>query len=240
MCIIRVIGGLLMESFSIFGDSVFKGARYDSVAGKCVVNDRFGLDETAQRAGLTVKNFSKFGCTVTKALGYVQKMFTKIDSDIVLMNFGGNDCNYDWDAISQSPLDMHRPNTELDQFVDYYNRMIDFVLEKRSLPVVATLLPVQDKKYIDYVCKVRNLDREKVLSWVKGRKTSLSEHQKAYSDAVSEIASTRSIPVIDLRSAFCKRNSASLIGPDGIHPNARGQKVISGCFEAFVSDYLAI
>ena len=229
-----------MESFSIFGDSVFKGARYDSASAKCVVNDRFGLDETARKAGLTVRNFSKFGCTVTKALSYVQKMFTKIDSDIVLMNFGGNDCNFDWQAIAESPLDMHRPNTELDQFVDSYNKMIDFVLEKRSLPVVATLLPVQDKKYIDYVCKVRNLDRDKVMSWVKDSNISLSDHQKAYSDAVAQIAAERDIPLIDLRSAFCGRNSSSLIGPDGIHPNARGQKVISGCFEAFVGDYLAI
>lgn len=229
-----------MESFSIFGDSVFKGARYDSASGKCVVNDRFGLDETARKAGLTVRNFSKFGCTVTKALSYVQKMFTKIDSDIVLMNFGGNDCNFDWQAIAESPLDMHRPNTELDQFVDSYNKMIDFVLEKRSLPVVATLLPVQDKKYIDYVCKVRNLDRDNVMSWVKDSNFSLSDHQKAYSDAVAQIAAKRGIPLIDLRSAFSGRNSSSLIGPDGIHPNARGQKVISGCFEVFVGDYLAI
>lgn len=229
-----------MESFSIFGDSVFKGARYDSLSAKYVVNDRFGLGRVADKAGLSVKNFSKFGCTVTKALGYVQKMFTKIDSDMVFMNFGGNDCNYDWDAIAQSPLDMHRPNTELDQFVDSYNRMIDFVLEKRSLPVLATLLPVQDKRYIDYVCKVRNLDRKKVMAWVRSRDKSLSEHQKAYSDAVAEIASSRGIPLIDLRSAFSGRNSSSLIGPDGIHPNERGQKVISGCFEAFVGDYLAV
>ena len=230
-----------MESFSIFGDSVFKGARYDAASAKYIVNDRFGLNAVADKAGLSVKNFSKFGCTVTKALGYVQKMFTKIDSDMVLMNFGGNDCNYDWDAIAQNPLDIHRPNTELDQFVDSYNEMIDFVLEKRSLPVLATLLPVQDKRYIDYVCKVRNLDRKKVMAWVRSRDKSLSEHQKAYSDAVSEIAASRGIPLIDLRSAFTNRlNSSSLIGPDGIHPNARGQKVISGCFEAFVGDYLAV
>ena len=230
-----------MESFSIFGDSVFKGARYDAASAKYIVNDRFGLNAVADKAGLSVKNFSKFGCTVTKALGYVQKMFTKIDSDMVLMNFGGNDCNYDWDAIAQNPLDMHRPNTELDQFVDSYNKMIDFVLEKRSLPVLATLLPVQDKRYIDYVCKVRNLDRKKVMTWVRSRDKSLSDHQKAYSDAVSEIAAKRGIPLIDLRSAFTDRiNSSSLIGPDGIHPNARGQKVISDCFEAFVGDYLAV
>ena len=131
----------VMENFSIFGDSIFKGS----------VNDRLGLEEVAGRAGLTLKNFSKFGCTITKAFNYVQRMFTRIDSDIVLMNFGGNDCNFDWKAISENPSDVHLPNTGLDEFVETYNRMIDFVLEKRSLPVVANLLPVQEKTYIDYV-----------------------------------------------------------------------------------------
>lgn len=229
-----------MESFSLFGDSIFKGARYDSDSGKYVVNDRFGFDEIARRAGLTVRNFSKFGCTVPKALNYVKKMFTKIDSDMVLMNFGGNDSDFDWDTIAERPQDIHRPNTELDHFIDSYNRMIDFVLEKRSLPVLATLLPFHEKRYLDHICKVRNLDRKNILSWVKGRDTSLSDHQKEYSDAVCEIASARGIPLIDLRSAFTGRNSSSLIGPDGIHPSEKGQKVISDCLEAFMDDYLAV
>ncbi len=168
-------------------------------------------------------------------------MFTRIDSDIVLMNFGSNDCNFNWDEISKSPLDEHLPNTSLEEFVDTYNRMVDHVLERRSLPVVATLLPVQESRYIDYVCKTRSLDRDKVRSWVDSRPFSLTEHQRSYSDAVADIAHSRGIPLIDLRSAFALNGDcAALIGPDGIHPNSRGQKVMKHCFESFISDYLAV
>ena len=220
-----------MENFSIFGDSIFKGS----------VNDRLGLEEVAGRAGLTLKNFSKFGCTITKAFNYVQRMFTRIDSDIVLMNFGGNDCNFDWKAISENPSDVHLPNTGLDEFVETYNRMIDFVLEKRSLPVVANLLPVHEKTYIDYVCENMGLDRKNVMTWVESRAISLADHQKSYSDAISEVASSRGIPLIDLRAAFnSRRRPASLLGPDGIHPNDEGRKVMKGCFETFASEYLAV
>ena len=230
-----------MESFNVFGDSILKGVRSDSSSKKIVVNDDLGLGYVANRAGLSLRNFSKFGCTITKAWAYVQKMFTRIDSDIVLMNFGGNDCNFNWDEISKSPLDEHLPNTSLDEFVETYNRMVDHVLERRSLPVVATLLPVQENKYIDYVCKLRGLDHEKVRTWVENRAQSLADHQKSYSDAVAQMAFSRGIPLIDLRTAFDSHgNCASLIGPDGMHPNAKGQKVMRGCFEAFVSDYLAV
>ena len=238
---LSVYSGVHMECFSVFGDSVFKGVRYDSASGKTVVNDRLGLDAAAREAGLTLKNFSKFGCTITKAWNYVQKMFTRIDSDIVLMNFGGNDCNYNWEAISERPSDVHLPNTSLDEFVETYNNMIDYVMERRSLPVLATLLPVQDKTYIDYVCASRGLDRNNVMKWVNSRSQSLSDHQKEYSDAVVAVAADRGIPLIDLRSAFnSKGRAASLLGPDGIHPNDRGQKVMRGCFQAFIGDYLAI
>ncbi|MBO4393998.1 MAG: SGNH/GDSL hydrolase family protein [Spirochaetales bacterium] len=230
-----------MENFSIFGDSVLKGVRSDSSAKKYEVNDNLGLGSVARMAGLSMRNFSKFGCTITKALSYVQKMFTKIDSDIVLMNFGGNDCNFNWEEISRSPFEEHLPNTSLDEFIDTYDRMVDHVLQRRSLPVVSTLLPVQENRYIDYVCKLKGLDHENVRSWVDSRDQSLAAHQKSYSDAVAEMAYRRGIPLIDLRSAFDSHgNCASLIGPDGVHPNAKGQKVMRGCFESFVSDYLAV
>ncbi len=230
-----------MESFNVFGDSILKGVRSDSSSRRFLVNDNLGLGSVAGRAGLSLRNFSKFGCTITKAWNYVQKMFTRIDSDIVLMNFGLSDCNFNWDAISADPNADHLPNTSLDDFIKTYNNMIDYVLERRSLPVVSTLLPVQETRYIEHVCSVKGLDKKNVETWVESRPSSLSDHQKIYSDAVADMAHFRGIPLIDLRSAFESKGRASaLIGPDGIHPNSRGRKVMTGCFEAFMDDYLAV
>ena len=229
-----------MGSLNVFGDSVLRGAGYDSTSGRLIVNDRFGLGDVAARAGFSIRNFSKFGCTITKAWDYIQRMFQKIDCDMVLMNFGGNDCDYNWKAVSKRPGDSHAPNTSIEDFRSTYDRMLDYIKERRSLPVLATLVPVQEDVYLDHVCRTQNLDRESIRRWRDGLETDLASHQKKYSDAVVEIARSGEVPLLDIRSAFeSEKDPKSLMGPDGIHPNARGQKVINGCFESFISGYLA-
>lgn len=225
---------------SIFGDSILKGVQLDEQSGKYKVDNGIGFEGLADRAGLTVENFSKFGCTLTKAWSYVQKMFGRIDADIILMDFGGNDCDFDWKAISESPMDIHKPNTEFFEFVDTYNRMVDFILSKGSLPVLLTLVPIQGASYINYQCKSQGIDKNNILKWLGGDESRICNYQRIYSDAIKGVASTRDVPMLDIWSAFeAKGDVSSLICKDGIHPNSRGQKVIHDCFSAFLDDYLA-
>ena len=224
---------------SVFGDSILKGVQPDPSRTRYFVNDNMGLGVIASRYGLSLQNFSKLGCTITKAWIYVQKMFTKIDADMVLMNFGGNDCDFNWAQISKSPLDVHRPNTEIGEFSSTYARIVDHVKARRRMPVLSTLVPVQKDKYIDYMCRKGNLDRSNVDLWIQNNGIELDSLQASYSDAVRSVAQSREIPLVDVRSAFeAQGNPASLLCEDGVHPNARGQKLICDCFETFMGDYL--
>ena len=56
-----------MGKVSVFGDSILKGVQVEGSGGRYVVNDFLGFSAIASRAGLSVENFSKFGCTITKA-----------------------------------------------------------------------------------------------------------------------------------------------------------------------------
>ena len=224
---------------SVFGDSILRGVQPDVGRRRFYVNDNLGLGAIAISHGLSVQNFSKLGCTITKAWHYVQKMFGKIDADMVLMNFGGNYCDFNWAQIATDPLTVHRPNTELDEFVGTYGMIVDHVKAQRRLPVVSTLVPVQKNKYIDYICARDGLDRKNVLLWMDRNGIDLDELQTSYSDAVHRISESREIPLLDIRSAFLShRKSEDLMSEDGIHPNTKGQKVIRDCFEKFIGDYL--
>lgn len=225
---------------SVFGDSILKGVQIDPLRRRYCVNDSMGLSAIASRYGISVQNFSKLGCTITKAWFYVQKMFSRIDADMVLMNFGGNDCDFNWARIAESPMDVHMPNTEIGEFSSTYGRIVDHVKARRRLPVLSTLVPVQKDRYIDYICRRDNLDRNNVNLWMENNVIDLDSLQDAYSDAVCSVADSREIPLLDLRSAFISQgNPDALMCEDGIHPNERGQKLISDCFENFMGEYLS-
>ena len=229
----------VMGKVSVFGDSILKGVQVENAGGRYVVNDSLGFSSIASQAGLSVENFSKFGCTITKAWAYIQKMFSRIDADIVFMDFGGNDCDFDWDAVSKSPLNIHKPRTDYYDFVSTYNTVVDYIKEKRRLPVVATLVPVQPEMYLNHICRTRGVDRRSILRWMQNDVSRLENLQKTYSDAVKGISCNREVPLLDIRSAFEEYSRPeSLLCSDGIHPNLRGQRVIRDCFQAFISDYL--
>ena len=225
---------------SIFGDSILKGILLDDNTGRYIVKDELGFDTIANSAGLTMENFSKFGCTITKAWSYVQKMFARLNADIVFMDFGGNDCDFNWRAISESPLDVHRPNTDLHDFTRTYNTIVDFIKARRSLPVLSTLVPVQGQMYLDHLCKTQNLDKKLIMKWL-GDEKRIENYQQVYSDAIKGVCAGREIPMIDVRNAFnAHGNVKSLMCSDGIHPNEKGQRVIHDCFKSFINDYIAL
>ena len=203
------------------------------------VNDNLGFDEIAAKAGLCVTDFSKFGCTVTKAEKYIEKMFPRIDGDLVFMNFGMYDSDFDWENISASPLEAHGPVTELTAFLESYNRIIDYTLERRRMPVLSTLIPVDAKAHIDHVCSRGNLNRDNVMRWLGIDFSSIENTRRIYSEAVRELAFRREVPLIDIRTAFLEQGrKENLLGPDGFRPNAEGRQVIHDCFAGFMFDYL--
>ena len=224
---------------SVFGNCVIKNVRQDADNRVYKVNDNLGFGTVAAKAGLTVEDFSRLGCPVTRAWDYIQKMFPRIDGDLVFMDFGARDSVPDLEAVSKYPLEKHGPVTDLEDFLSVYDRIIDYTMERRRMPVLATLVPVDANIYIDYMCRTRGLNRDNIMRWLGNGYSRIGDSVRLYSDAVRELAFRREVPLIDIRQAFLEQGKkASLLGPDGIRPNAEGRQVIHGCFERFVFDYM--
>lgn len=225
----------------VLGDSVLKGIQWDTASSKHVVRDELGWNEIADRAGLVVENLSKFGCTVTKAWDFVQKRmangFLKSMPDMVIMDFGGNDSDFNWKAVSERPLEVHEPNTDISTFVGTYEAMLDAMVGKGVKPVITTLVPVQSSRYFDWFCHNLCIDRASVMSWL-GVVERIEHFQLTYSEAIQGIAAGRGIPLVDIRAAFEGARGMDTMCDDGIHPNSNGQHLIHECFEAFIGDSL--
>ena len=92
-----------------FGDSVMKGIVADkdknSGIGLKYRISEMGFAERCRRSlNIEVDNFARFGGIVSQGTKLVERYKEKIrNSDFVLFEFGGNDCDYDWSAIAKDP-----------------------------------------------------------------------------------------------------------------------------------------
>lgn len=220
---------------TIYGDSITKGVLMEG--GRYLINST-GLAALAQRFSLLIRNRSKFGCTIDKGLA---RMHHDLDGQtapngVTVLEYGGNDCDFDWAAVAADPDAEHLPNTPLDRFLELYRQAIDLVRTSGATPVVMSLPPICPGRYLDWICR-GGLSRERILHWL-GEENSIYRWQAMYAQAVSDLARESGTPLIDVRSAFLKnRRIDGLICADGIHPNAAGQQLILDVCARFIDGH---
>lgn len=214
----------------IYGDSLMKGtipaeaSRYRFTIGEYLtrIMDLFSFK---------VLNRAKFGAPVTKGAALLQQ---DLDRNIIgrytLLEYGGNDCNFDWAAVSAAPEEDHQPKTPLNLFLSTLESMADSLLRVGSQPVLMTLPPIDAEKYLDCICTNVNCIREHILHWL-GDAGMIYRYHEMYSGAIANLAARKGLPLVDVRTRFLdKHNYRDLISRDGIHPSEQGYNIIYSAF----------
>ncbi len=221
-----------IKKLEIFGDSVLRGVMYDETLQTYRLRDGYALDTIASE-GITVKNNSRMGATVGKSVGLVEKKLSECNSDtLVIFEYGGNDCDYDWKDISESPRKEHSPHTSPEMFVNTYREMILSAKKKGATVALTSLVPIDCSKYMKWIC--RNLSYENILSWL-GDESMLFRWQEYYSHLVENLARELECCFIDLRRGFLLSHEYDrLLCADGIHPTQKGHEMIEKTIANFV------
>ena len=229
----------VIKRIKLFGDSLFLGIQANPENMRYRVDNHLGIEEISQKYSLQVENCSRMGSTIMKGNVLLEKrMEGGLACDVVIMDYGGNDCDFNWKAISDAPDAEHHPNTPLDVFVDTYHKMIDALTERGILPVLTTLPPLDPQRFFDWF--MRGLDKESVLRWLGGVNT-IYRYQENYSRVIERIARNRGIPLVDVRGEFLSRRRIDdLLSQDGIHPSSAGQAVISKAFAEFAHSRVSV
>lgn len=108
----------------IFGDSIAKGVMFqDGRYHLCRAHD---FDALAQQ-GVEVLNFAKMGACTDTGLAIAKKQLELCQGAQVLLSFGGNDCDFDWQAVSDHPEEAHLPKIPAEQFLENYRALMDLV-----------------------------------------------------------------------------------------------------------------
>lgn len=224
-----------MISIGLYGDSILKGIQINPDNKRYYINNNIinNFNMLREKCFLQIKNYSSFGCTVTKGKNVLKKMLEKnMPWDAIVMDYGGNDCDYNWKAISENPQGDFLPNTPIDVFEKTYCEIIDTLKKRNILPILTTLPPLDADRFFHWFCK--DLDQKNILMWL-GEMNNIYYHQEKYSKVVEKIALDKEVPLVDIRGDFLKSgNIKDLLCEDGTHPNSYGQKIIASSFDKFV------
>jgi acyl-CoA thioesterase-1 len=153
------------------------------------------------------------------------------------VEYGGNDCDFDWAAIAADPAAVHLPQTPLEL---YQQTLIDFIEQARSAgiePLLLTLPPIDADKYFAWLS--RELDQAAIMQWLQAVEM-IYRHQELYSLNAMRIGYQQGCRVFDLRCCFLPQHGLSdLICLDGLHPTPAGYDLLWQHLSSELVDYLA-
>ena len=115
----------------IFGDSISKGIVLDAETHRYSSLKKEITEWISPSTAL--HNFSVMGSTIQKGLSIITRHTDQLASyQNVFLEFGGNDCDFDWSAVSERPQAHHEPHTPLKQFEALYTKAIQLIQEKKG------------------------------------------------------------------------------------------------------------
>lgn len=224
-----------MEQISAFGDSVLKGVILENNKYK-VTQNRFS-NTCEETFGIEIENKAKFGSTILHGEKTIEKnldLIRESSSKYVIMEFGGNDCDFNWKEVSENPNIEHLPNSTISDFINIYTQLIKEVKEMQKIPVRLSLPPIDSKKYIKRISN--NLNEENILKWMNGNVQFLSNWHERYNIELFKLALNNNIQIIDITSKFLEeKDYGKYLCDDGIHPNEEGHKLIARAIKEHIN-----
>lgn len=211
----------------VSGDSISKGIIYDETKSRYIVLQENYVDTISTKIKGSIKNISKFGSTITRGISKLEKHIGKENPDIVLIEYGGNDCAFNWDEVADSPDADHLPQTDIKIFETSLRETIALLQNIKITPVLMTLPPLNADKYFEWVSNNNPLTQRNILKFL-GSVPEIYSWQERYSSVIIKVAEETHTKFIDIRSAFLQYpDFAKLLCKDGMHPNREGHKVIA-------------
>ena len=211
-----------MRNLIILGDSLMQAVIYEDNKYHLYHSS---LGEKLAAKGYNLINKSHMGATVKSAFATLEKIGETEEDTVVLFEYGGNDCNFDWQAVAEKCDDTVFPEITEKEFAEIYRKAIVSAKKKGMTVAVSSLIPIDAEKFMKSIS--RNADGKKILSWL-GDISMLSRWQEHYSRIAEAVAYSECCEIIDLRTDFLLSHAfRMLICDDGIHPTVEGHEIIA-------------
>ena len=214
------------------GDSIIKGVLVQSEGerSRYSLADKSIVECCAEKLGGESLNLGKMGCTIEAGERILDRYLDKMSgARYVLLEYGGNDSDYNWQEIAEAPEKEHFPRTRLEVFEQVYERVINKIKAMGAIPLVLSLPPMDAERYFAFFSqKWEEGFRANVMRWLGGSTNTIMSGHELYSLATMRVAQHTGAQWIDVTSGLLKdHNFRAYLCDDGIHPNERGQRMIA-------------
>lgn len=154
-----------------------------------------------QRTGAVTINLSKISRNIFSRRSRLEKELSHVHAgDKVIIEFGGDDCRFNWKKIARNVNGIHMPKTSVEKFHSSYTKVIEAVRAKGATPILLGLAPIDSEKYFSYIAHGQG--REKIISWLGGNYLYLANIHQQYVDEVENIANETGCKYIDITGIF--------------------------------------
>lgn len=223
-----------------FGDSVTRGVSY--VRGRLrILKDNYPvlLGETLAPLGYSIVNKGVFNDNSDGLVERVGADCLDTDADCVLIEIGGNDCNFHWDEVALHPNDDHEPIVPLGRYLANVRSLVTKLREAGKEAIFLSILPLDPVRYYERISEQHGTA---IAHWI-ARRGGIAHWHASYDRSLRELLTAMQVPLIDVRKAFWQ-NSVSpadfhdLIGDDGIHPTEAGYQLMSDCIATQLPEWM--
>lgn len=212
----------------VIGDSILKGAVTGTESGHLfdIIEDS-SLNLAQKALGFEMNNQSVFGNTIGKGQRKLEKMLERGETaDIAIVEFCGNDSDYDWALVSENPDAEHSQRTPLADFLRIYEEMIKSLRAHKITPVIMISPALSGERWFEHITSGHN--RENILKFLKGDSLLPFKNQEAYDQALLKLAQDNKVQFVNMREPMLESGKFDdLMCKDGIHPNTDGYKFMS-------------
>ncbi len=221
-----------------FGDSILQGIIHDAQTNQYkILKDSF-VNISKEKLNIVWRNFARHGSTVVEGeKAFLSHLMHVKECDYVVFSFGSNECNHNWDKVSQTPNLPHRPRLSLDEFHEKYIHLIHLAQKKGKVPLLLSLPPIDPERFFNGIAQGRN--KENLLKAMNGQINKIYTWHSMYNLEVFKIASEANVPIIDITTYFLKQTDyRDFLCDDGTHPNHQGHMLIARALSDFYKKYV--
>jgi Lysophospholipase L1 and related esterases len=216
-----------------FGDSVTRGVTFTKGRFRLVRENYPALLQKLLGDQDEVVNKGVFNDNSDLLMERLDKDVIKLHPDLVLINIGGNDCNFHWDQVALLPEEEHVPIVPLNRYLENIQNMVRKISDAGAVPVVMSLLPLDPVRYYHALMEHYSHSLGHWISCCGG----IEHWHGMYNRSLKQMVQRLGILSLDIRTAFkTKGDISELINDDGLHPTAKGYKVMAQIIFSSIPD----